>query len=239
MLEYFSYCLARSWLSAHESSAYLEANIFPRTILLPQQFKTTSPLWVGLCPENSSSFNRLTFKCFINFNKARICPKGELVSLLFPLSPPPQLYNTPWCHRGIYFPSWEVQACAHVTSGVRAYRKTTKGIKVNRTCVIPSQDMQWHPTGALWRPWWLWEVCLLTLANSLLPPALWHCNASATLSFYRRLCTFYPSSRQLWASQPHSTCWLPSLCAHSFTSITQVQSTSSLCSYKSLTRWMC
>lgn len=82
--------------------------------------------------------NGLTFKCFVNFNKARISPQSELVSLLFPLSPPPQLYNTNWCHPDVCCPGWEGQAHAHVTSGVRAYGKMTKGIKENRTCVTAS-----------------------------------------------------------------------------------------------------
>lgn len=72
----------------------LEANLFLGTRLFPQQLQTTSLLCIGMCPENSSSFNRLTFKYFINLNRARICHKGELVSLLFPFTHPQQFHNT-------------------------------------------------------------------------------------------------------------------------------------------------
>lgn len=74
------------------------------------------------------SFNRLLFKCFTNLNKARIGPRGELASLLFPLSLPPQLDNT--------FPTQEVQACAHVTSGARLCFKKKRSRR-NKICLAP------------------------------------------------------------------------------------------------------
>lgn len=69
-------------------------------------------------PENSSSFNRSTFKHFINLNRARICHKGELASLLFPFTGPQQFHNTHRSHQGISFLSWEVDVCTPVDWGV-------------------------------------------------------------------------------------------------------------------------
>lgn len=66
----------------------LEANLSLGIRLFPQQLHITSELGIGMCPENSSSFNRLALKHFNHLNRVRICHKGELASLLFPFTRP-------------------------------------------------------------------------------------------------------------------------------------------------------
>lgn len=106
-------------------------------------------------PRESQSLQQINLQMFHQLQQSKDLPQRcDNVSPLSSL-PSPQLYNAHGCDQGIYFPSWEGRAHAHVTSGVRVHRKTTKGIKENRTRLTPRpQGHTVHPTGAMQKPSW-------------------------------------------------------------------------------------
>lgn len=152
-----------------------------------------SRLWVGTCPENSSSFNRLTSACFISLNRVKIC---HALSLL----PSPANLQYSLVSSRCVLSEREVQVGAPVDSGVKTVVRTQREVRDWACCTprprglpvafdrVPSEAglLQALPCAVAW------------------DPQLFSASPSP-------LHTFHPSGQQCWASPPLGPCSLPPL----------------------------
>lgn len=209
-------------LSSEMSSDYLpmkhpliniEANVFLWTLFFFSAILDCFSAAGWHMPRQFQFFQQITFQMSHQPQQNKGLPH-RWASFFFPFSPPPRFYNTNWCHQGIYFPSGRYQLMLMLRQVAGLIGRLQRELRVTGLASHPGpKNMKRHPEETLGCSGGpgagtsqSWQTPCPTLS--------WQCDASATLIPMDVLCTFYPSSHQLWPPWPHGTCSLLSLYPH-------------------------